>query len=302
MHGSTLRLPFGFALLYLAGCGSVVPQEIGRLENPVIVEASGLANSAFSPNRYWTLNDGGNAPVLYALGSKGEHLGSMKLSGIDNIDWEDLGVFERADERYLVVADIGDNAGKRESVSLHLVKEPEVLSGSEVTVPVDASLRFRYPDGPRDAEALAVSGAYAYILSKRTRPPVLYRLPIEKAFDEAPNSVLVAERLGTVESLPKPTAAELAAAPLTGVYAWQPTAMSIRHDGTAAVILTTRNAYVYTRDVNENWLQTFAKPSQVRALTERLDAESVCFSPNGTTFLTTTEAKHAALFFHTLDE
>ncbi|MEM7278272.1 MAG: hypothetical protein AAF385_09115 [Pseudomonadota bacterium] len=297
-----MRLAFGLGLMVLAGCKSLAAQETGRLENPLIVEASGLANSAFSPSRYWTLNDGGNAPILYALGSKGEHLGSLKLSGVDNVDWEDLGVFDIAGERYLVVADIGDNAGKRESVSLHLIKEPEELNDSQVTMPVDASLRFRYPDGPRDAEALAVSGDYAYVLSKRTRPPVLYRLPIERAFDEAPNTPLVAERLGTVETLPKPTAAELTAAPLTGVYAWQPTAMSIRHDGTAAVILTTRNAYVYKRNASEDWLQTFAQPPQVRALSERLDAESVCFSPNGKTFLTTTEAKHAALFFHTLDE
>ncbi len=302
MHSLPLRLIFGFGLLLLAGCESMALQETGRLENPLIVEASGLANSAFSSSRYWTLNDGGNAPVLYALGSKGEHLGSLKLSGIDNVDWEDLGVFDKAGERYLVVADIGDNAGKRETVSLHLIKEPEVLSGSEVTVSVDASLRFRYPDGPRDAEALAVSGADAYILSKRTRPPVLYRLPIDRAFADASNTTLVAERLGTIDTLPKPTEAELTAAPSTGVYAWQPTAMSIRHDGTAAVILTTRNAYVYKRNANEDWLQTFARPPQLRALTERLDAESVCFSPNGTTFLTTTEAKHAALFLHTLDE
>ena len=56
----------------------------------------------------------------------------------------------------LFVADTGDNDQVRPEVTIYIVVEPKV-GGSEPSSTVAArSLRFRYPRGPTDAEAIAV--------------------------------------------------------------------------------------------------------------------------------------------------
>ena len=51
------------------------------------------------------------------------------------------------------IGDIGDNSRKRKSIVVYRIKEPTL--GATLSGPADV-FRFRYPDGPHDAEALLV--------------------------------------------------------------------------------------------------------------------------------------------------
>lgn len=284
----------GLTLLTAACAASFVQgqgQVVGQLEHPALTEASGFARSRHAPGRYWLLNDRGNEPLLYALEESGTHLASLRPAIERYGDWEDLDTAVIDGVFYLVIADIGDNAGARESILLHLIAEPSDLGSTdeEAAVPVTQTLEFRYPDSARDAESLAVDGDEFYVLSKRTRPPELYRGSLRAT------GVTTLSHLGAVRSLPVASARELAAAPVTGVYAWQPTAMTFNLDLTRAVILTTRNAYLFERDGEEPWVNTLNRAPRVFALSEELDAEAVTFVDDAT-FLTTTEKQHAAIF------
>ncbi len=264
---------------------------VGQLENSALTEASGFARSGQADDRYWLLNDRGNEPLLYALTRSGTHLARLRPTVTSVSDWEDLDAAHIDGQFYLVIADIGDNAGARETIELHLVAEPTELpdSADAIDVPVWQTLRFRYPDGARDAESLAIDGDHFYVLSKRTRPAVLYRGSLRAS------ELTTLEKLGPVNSLPVPDAAEIAAAPVTGVYAWQPTAMTFSHDQAHAVILTTRNAYFYTREPGATWIDTLNSEPRVFKLSEALDAEAVTFD-TAPQFLTTTEKQHAAIY------
>jgi hypothetical protein len=136
-------------------------------------EVSGLAQSRTNPDVFWIHNDSGDQPVVYAVNSKGALLGSYTLAGATAIDWEDMAIGPAPDGgSYLYLADIGDNSGKRMSVSVYRVQEPLVDADRapvlETLTDVSA-YGFTYEDGPRDAEGFMVDPLTNdfYIVSKR---------------------------------------------------------------------------------------------------------------------------------------
>ena len=147
-----------------------------------ITESSGVVPSALAPGVYWTHNDSGDGPYLYATDSTGQDLGVIRVVGADAHDWEDLtaGSCLIAPGRCLYVGDIGDNGRHRRSVVVYRLREPAPPHGPTDTlrvVPLLDSIVLTYPDGPHDAEALAVTGAGDVLIVTKDRagPAVLFR-------------------------------------------------------------------------------------------------------------------------------
>lgn len=166
------------ALVVLVLAGSSIaqwsgPRDLGKLQTKEVKEASGIAASRVSDTVVWTHNDSGDEPRIFALSTSGALLGTFHLAA-NARDWEDIASGPGPDSarNYLYVADIGDNLG------LHAVKEvyrfPEPALGAPAADLVGKvtridTLRIRYPDGPRDAEALMVDPRTKdlYVISKR---------------------------------------------------------------------------------------------------------------------------------------
>ena len=114
-------------LLLFAGCAATVlaatpvPEVTGRLENPAIREASGLARSQREAGVLWVINDGGANKIVHAIDHAGIRQGEFKLRKSSNKDWEDLASFRLDDIAYLLIADIGDNLAKRPSLTPYTV-------------------------------------------------------------------------------------------------------------------------------------------------------------------------------------
>ena len=138
----------------------------------VLYESSGVAVSRHNTGILWTHNDSGHDPILYAITMSGQVIGEFRLP-VTMDDWEDMSlgpcVVDRA-EHCLYVGDIGDNMRQRSVSSVLVVAEPVVSLDSGVRQGVSSSVQrfdFRYPDGPHDAEGLAVSPAGdVYIVTK----------------------------------------------------------------------------------------------------------------------------------------
>ena len=252
------------------------PERAGVIASPKILEASGLARSRLHPDRLWVVNDGGSPPELHAIGVDGSDQGSVQITNIDNIDWEDLASFELNGAQYLMIADIGDNGASRDSVVLHFVPEPNTMAAGAVTA--SRSIAFRYPGGPRDAEAIAVDpdAGLAYVLSKRTVPAELYAVPLSLAPLEA--GPVTARYLGPIESLPRPTEDELTQLTEEQIWRWQPTAMDFSADGKSATILTYRATYIYSRLDGQSWYEALQSEPAATTLGDIQDAESMCMA------------------------
>ena len=261
----------------------------GELENKNLNEASGLARSYRASGTLWAINDDGG-PSVYAFDDTGKHLGKVKLRDADNKDWEDLASFELDGEPYLLAADIGDNDAQRKKRSLYVIREPDP---KEDKVDVEWRIDFTYPDGPRDAEAIAVDveNERVLLLTKRELPAVLYELPLRSG----PGGVLEARLIGPVASLPRPTASDTANARALDDWHWQPTAMDIAPDGSFAVILTYAAVYYYAREPGESWYSAFSRAPLGASLGRIKNAESVTVSGDGKHAFVTIEKKNAPL-------
>jgi len=266
-------------LALLAGCqptGDSAPSESllsvsGRLQSSSLDEASGLAPSRRDPDILWVINDDGPA-VLYAIDATGATRGKSKVSKANNRDWEDLASFTLQETPYLLIADIGDNEHRRKDVTLYVVEEPDVGDNkSKIAWEFD----FRYPDGPTDAEAIAVDVANEriLILSKHDVPAVLYELPLRPVKDKN----VVAKRIGAVARLP------------------QPSGMDINADGSAAVIVTYDAVFYYPRDPGQDWQKTLSQAPFGLSLGKIKNAEAVAFTDRGDAAYITTEQRHAPL-------
>ena len=267
-------------------------QQVGKLENPKLDEASGLAQSTVDPGILWVINDGGPA-VVYAIDHAGRARGRVKIADASNKDWEDIASFSIDGTAYLVIADIGDNHRKRKDVTLYVIEEPAPGdSRAELAWRID----FSYPEGPRDAESLAVDGAgqRIYVLSKRDIPAVLYALPLLPPTHDARDTI-IATRLGEIDSLPQPSAREKMNSKGSGKH-WQPTGMDFSVAGDRALILTYSGVYLYTRDDAQSWHDALRGRPLGLKLGKVGQTESIAFAPNGNSAFVTAEKKHAPLF------
>lgn len=270
---------------------------VARIDNAQIREASGLASSRRNPGLLWVHNDGDSPAQVIAIDYAGSTHANLTLENAENIDWEDMAGFSSDGVSYLLVADVGDNNSKRDHVSLYLVEEPDLSTAPLHTLPVAARIDFTYPDGPHDAESIAVDAEHhrVLVMSKRDIPTTLYELPLQTTKSEKNNDIQIAKKLGRIASLPLPTGEDIERAPYANDWHWQPTAMDISPDATAIAILTYRAVYHFTRVDNEDWARTLRRAPQVFDLGNVREAEAIAFSADSRSLFVTAEGRNPPL-------
>jgi hypothetical protein len=153
---------------------------IGHFANTKITESSGVVSSLTQPGVYWTLNDSGNDPSLFAFDSTGTDLGEFPIVNATNVDWEALGTGPCPEGTCLYIADVGDNEETRAALTVYRVVEPSLASDrpSNLTA-IAATLNFSYEDGPHDTEAIWISRdtAVNLITKGRSRGVWHFRIP-----------------------------------------------------------------------------------------------------------------------------
>jgi hypothetical protein len=153
------------------------PVHLADLEYQPINESSGIAASRRNPNLFWTHNDSGDGPFIYAFDRRGKHRGVWRVLGAKAVDWEDMAIGPglKRGKPYLYLGDIGNNLKAREEMIVYRVVEPLISStdsassqqNPRTTQQVDV-IRFRYPDGKHNSETLLVhpSTGDLYIVTK----------------------------------------------------------------------------------------------------------------------------------------
>lgn len=136
-----------------------------HFENSIITESSGIAASRTQPGVYWTINDSGNAAEIYAFDQFGHDLGTWRVEGANNRDWEAVELAPCFDDTTsgdcLYIGETGDNGEKHDRSTIYKIAEPEVsgdiAEGGALSTPIIQTLRFRYEDNPHDVEAIYVT-------------------------------------------------------------------------------------------------------------------------------------------------
>ncbi|WP_114409737.1 hypothetical protein [Solimonas fluminis] len=259
-----------------AGAGAAEPafEPLATVSDVELPELSGLAASRRWPGIYWGHNDSGDGPRLFAFNRRGEVIARVEVEGAEAIDWEDIALYERDGRSWLAIADTGDNFGFRDTATVYLLPEP-ALDASRVK-PL-RRLDFRYPDGPRDAEGLAVDaeGGSILVVEKGAPQVGFYRLPLD-----AGPGVQTAERLATLQ-LPVPAKQPLAAplsAPRGRVSV---TAMDLSRDGLRLAMISYSRLFCFDRRPGEGWAEALVRPPRSWPLPKLGGLEAMAIEPDG---------------------
>lgn len=265
------------------------PKVIGTIRNPDITESSGIAVSKCQPNVLWTHNDSGDDAFIFATNSSGESLGTWKVAGARNNDWEDIAEFKDGGGKcFIYIGDIGDNSDKRLEYTVYRVAEPRISlsnTSSSKQNPLETEnaeiLRFAYPDSSQNAETLMVQPQTGdiYVLTKHPdKPSSVYKL--KSLFGS--QDVVQAEKISDfkVPAIPN------------GLL----TSGDISPDGKRVVICDYSAAYEITlpegsTNFDDIWKQ---KPIEID-LGDRKQGEAVGYSADGTAIFAASEEKNSPI-------
>lgn len=118
-------------------------------------ETSGAVFDPRDAEVFWTHNDSGHDPVVFALGTGGRPRGQAEVSGAENQDWEDMAVGPCAGGgSCLYLADTGDSNRRKDDPAV-LYRVPLPPADAARTAPAER-FEARFPGGHRDTEALFV--------------------------------------------------------------------------------------------------------------------------------------------------
>ncbi len=262
-----MRIPLLLtALLLPLGCAPThdlpLPEGAFVVEDTRLSEMSGLEASPSTPDVFWSVNDSGSFTTLFRLGPRGEALGRVRVRGAWVRDAETLAVWREDDQPWLLIGDVGDNRAWRGSVAVHGLREP---AAGETEARIAWTLRFRYPDGSRDAEGITVDHRRGelLVLSKREAAPRLYRVPL------------------AARDTPEPLLAEFIAELPPHALDGEVTGLDLTKDGLRLAVLTYRGLYVWNRHPGEHWTSVLQRMPVSLDLPRLRKAEAMAFDRQG---------------------
>lgn len=138
-----------------------------------IDEASGISRSTYRHGWFYMHNDSGDSARFFAVGQKCRTKAVFRVRHAVAADWEDMAA---GPHHTLWFGDIGDNKTHRSSITVVRVKEPRKMRSRAVD---STSFRFKYADGPHNAEALMVRprSGRIFVVTKSTSGAGIYRAP-----------------------------------------------------------------------------------------------------------------------------
>ena len=167
-----MNILFKFALIpvllvLVSACAVQYPTPNAQLQIKSIVELpkelSETSGLFCDVDGMYSLNDSGNAPIIYRINYQGEIIERTRLP-LTNKDWEAI----TADASSFYIADVGNNKGKREQVEIHKVNRSNVNDITTITLKYegnDASSNIPYAHD-FDSEAMVKHGDDLLLFSK----------------------------------------------------------------------------------------------------------------------------------------
>jgi hypothetical protein len=284
-----------FCLLAASPAGAAAPVPLAEVNDPRIIEASGIVASRRNPGCYYVHNDSGDLPRVFLIDRTGRLRLEIRLAGAKAVDYEDISLApgEQPGTFDVCVADIGDNHDRHKEVVVYRFPEPPLpetaaaTAGTAIVEVRATAYRFHYADGPADAEAFCVHPRTGdgYILTKRLDGrSVVYKLLAPWKAGE----VTVLRQLCTVK-LP---------ASIIGL-ARVVTAADISPDGRRLAVRCYVNGWEWRLspdDGKTSFDHVFATKPVELDLPGEPQGEGLCYSLDGASFLTISEGKSPTLW------
>lgn len=264
---------------------SVVAQNI---KDERLTEISGIGVSSKSNDLLWTHNDSGDTSQLFLVHKTGVTLAVYNFNKPVR-DCEDMAIWYRNDGKAeIFIGDIGDNEAKRPYITIYRFLEPKVEKASlkgEISIDKVKQLKFKYPDGPRDAECLMVDpiDKKIYIISKREDSVGIYSAPLNSSSSQV---ITLTKELSLF--FPGQRSAK-----------WI-TAGDISANGKHILVKSYIAIYYWQRKENETLVNCLKRSAKALPYHPEKQGEAICFTNDAQHYYTISEGKNPPIFYQSV--
>jgi hypothetical protein len=187
---------------------------------------------------------------------------------------------------YLYLGDIGDNDSRRREIRILRFAEPKVSGQPKIDVDQVVQIRLKYPDAPRDAEALFVDPTTRdlYVITKEPGRARLFMAPADE-LDKQDGGTPITLRL--VHSLPLGDVSAAAISP----------------DGSGIILRQEAAGWFWPRRTGMSVADALSDDPihvAVRGDEQGPNGEAICFSADGRAYFTVSEGKKQPIYEFTV--
>ena len=257
---------------------------IGKIENNIIEEASGLVESVENNNSLWTHNDGGDGPFLYLISSfDAKILKKISLVGIKNEDWEDLAIGPSIlgdTSTYIYLGDIGDNKKNKTIKKIHFFREPKIKDFDNELIEINdiKTISFYYEKKIENFETLMIdpnSKELFLIAKNKKKKQNIYKIDTENIeIDE----IQKAKKYLTLNL--KNLKGEI-------------TGGEISRNGQKCLIKTYKNVFLWERKKDEKWKNIWSQAPKILKYIPESQGEAICWSNDENAYFTLSENENS---------
>ena len=257
---------------------------IGKIENNIIEEASGLVESVENSNSLWTHNDGGDGPFLYLISSfDAKILKKISLVGIKNEDWEDLAIGPSIlgdTSTYIYLGDIGDNKKNKTIKKIHFFREPKIKDFDNELIEINdiKTISFYSEKKIENFETLMIdpnSKELFLIAKNKKKKQNIYKIDTENIeIDE----IQKAKKYLTLNL--KNLKGEI-------------TGGEISRNGQKCLIKTYKNVFLSERKKDEKWKNIWSQAPKILKYIPESQGEAICWSNDENAYFTLSENENS---------
>jgi hypothetical protein len=265
----------------------------GHVKSSKLTEISGVVASRQYPGVYWTHNDSGGKPEVFALTLDGTDLGSYAFPGATATDWEGIAIGPKsgATGSFIYAADIGDNAAEaplnglgtaREKVTIFRAVEPAVAPKAP-GVPLTGVERFDliYPAGREDAEAVFVDPISGDLVIVTKSPIGQSRILVAPAAAMVNGASITMLDFGTIQIIPPVKVSTFPGTWVTGA--------DISADGSLILVRTYQAVLAFARAKGKSVPDALKGPSCDAPQVDEGQGESIAIATDGSRYTTISE-------------
>jgi len=242
---------------------------LGELTDPQLKEVSGIT-PAYQEGNFWVHNDSGDGATIYLIDRQAKLLKKFSLEGVSVVDCEDIDRVKIGDTYFLVLADIGNNAGKRTWTCLYVFPEPQADDPGLIPKKSIRAIFLKFPGRQRlDAESIMIDPIdnMLYVISKREFRSTVYGAEV---FTNVKQQYFTLNRI-----------AEL---PFTFA-----TASAIDQTGTQLLVKNITHIFYWQRNRSESWKQVLQRKPAILPYQVEPQGEAIAFDSKGNGFYTISE-------------
>ena len=251
-----------------------------------IKEASACEISKTS-NLIWTIEDQGNENLLFGFNKKGELIRKIRISNVENNDWEDL---SSDDQGNLYIGDFGNNDNERQNLAIYKINAADLnkdeAKASEIVqfyYPEQKDFPAKKKDRIFDVESFFVYNNQFYLFTKNRSSKFdgttsLYRI------DNNSQTKLPAKKISEFVTCDNFNHCAV-------------TSAAISPDKKKVAILSSDKVWVFTDFKDDNFFSGKSKTIELESFTQK---EGLCFETNESVLITDEAEKKGESFLYQL--